>query len=209
MHKLLTTGLIVALYVYVELTSSVSTALLDIKQPHDSVQQLCNCTPPRTVADARNPFCFVPDTVSPEARRFLSSAAAGATPFGAVDFAEQAKAAQQLRTFLANITAPLPRAAEQQYLQTDRTRNSTIGGVPVVVAVPKGINHTAPGNTKTLLYLHGEDDGVRNTFKFVVVSQNRIYASTSRLGQALGMMLNPTTANDSSSWCWTVVHFSC
>lgn len=37
-----------------------------------------NCTPPRTFEDTLRPFCFVPETASPQARQFLSQAAAGA-----------------------------------------------------------------------------------------------------------------------------------
>lgn len=116
-----------------------------------------NCTPPRTIADTRMPFCFVPSTISPAAQQFLATTATGAT-FGAVRFgnttAEQAAAVAQLRSVFPSAFANLSAAAEAQYIGSKR--NTSIGGVPAVIAVPKGVQEGSPANTKVLLYLHGK-----------------------------------------------------
>jgi hypothetical protein len=116
-----------------------------------------DCTPIRTSADTHKPFCFVPSTISPEAQKFLATAAVGATPFGAVSYgnttAEQAAAVAQLRSFFPGAFANLSAAAEAQYISSKR--NTSIGGVPAVIAVPKGVREGSPANTKVLLYLHG------------------------------------------------------
>jgi hypothetical protein len=117
-----------------------------------------NCTPPRTTADASKPFCYVPPTISPEAQQFLATSAAGATPFGTSDFGttpeEQAAVIAKLRTFFPSALANLSVAAEAQYIGSKR--DASIAGVPVVIAVPKGVQESSPANTKVLLYLHGE-----------------------------------------------------
>jgi acetyl esterase/lipase len=103
------------------------------------------------------PFCFVPSTISTEAQQFLATTATGANPFGAVRFgnttADQAAAVAQLRSFFPSAFANLSAAAEAQYISSKR--NTTIGGVPAVIAVPKGVQEGSPPNTKVLLYLHG------------------------------------------------------
>jgi len=117
-----------------------------------------NCTPARTFNDTFKPFCFVPETISPEAKQFLSQAAAGNSPFGQPSFgttpAEQAANVGRQRAFVASLiaTGSAPTATNQ--LQS--VRNATIANVPVVIAVPKGIKKTSPANTKVLMYLHGE-----------------------------------------------------
>jgi acetyl esterase/lipase len=50
---------------------------------------------------------------------------------------------------LANLTV----AAGAQYI--GNKRNANIGGVPVVIAVPKKVQESSPANTKVLFYLHG------------------------------------------------------
>ena len=116
-----------------------------------------NCTPPRTAEDAMKPFCFVPDTISPEARQILATTSSSAV-FGNLDFVteptQQAATVARLRETFAALTRNLSRAAEAQYIE--RTRNDTVGGVQVLVAVPKGVTETVPANTKVLLYIHGE-----------------------------------------------------
>lgn len=61
---------------------------------------------------------------------------------------------QQAREFYRAQQAPFHEKAVKQHLQS--VRNSSIGGVPVVVGVPKGVTETSPANTKVLMYLHGE-----------------------------------------------------
>jgi hypothetical protein len=100
----------------------------------------------------------VPSTISPEAQQYLATSAAGATPFGNVSFgnttAEQAAAVAKLRNFASGALANLSLAAEARYIGSKR--NASIGGVPVVIAVPKGVPERSPAETKVLLYLHGE-----------------------------------------------------
>jgi hypothetical protein len=104
------------------------------------------------------PFCFVPSTISTEAQQFLATTATGANPFGAVTFgnttAEQAAAVAHLRSSFPSAFANLSAAAEAQYIGSKR--NTTIGGVPALIAVPKGVQEGSPANMKVLLYLHGE-----------------------------------------------------
>lgn len=115
-----------------------------------------NCTPPRTAEDTKKPFCFVPETISAQARQFLSQSAAG-NAFGGITFStdprQQALAVAQLRPLFEGIGVNETKAAMAKYIQS--TRNGTIGGVPVMYAVPKGVKATLPANTKVLLYLHG------------------------------------------------------
>lgn len=56
--------------------------------------------------------------------------------------------------FRRDLSKPLHDAAVAQYLQS--VNNSTIGNVPVVIGVPKGVQETGKANTKVLLYMHGE-----------------------------------------------------
>jgi hypothetical protein len=115
-----------------------------------------NCTPPRTREDAKKPFCFVPETISPQARQFLSQAAAAVGPFGVeytTDPLQQAATVKKLRADFVNFSANTTEAAKKKYIQS--IRNGTIGGVPVMYAVPKGVNATPPADTKVLLYVHG------------------------------------------------------
>jgi acetyl esterase/lipase len=99
----------------------------------------------------------VPDTISTEARQFLSTASAGLTAFGSVSFGntpdEQKAAIAKLRGSFADLMTPIAKAAEVMYMQS--TRNGTIGGVPVMYAVPKGVNPTSNADAKVLLYMHG------------------------------------------------------
>jgi hypothetical protein len=117
-----------------------------------------NCTAPRSSEDARKPFCFVPDTISKEAQQYLSTAAAGLSGFGAVSFGntpeEQKTAVGNLRANFANMVTPIAKAAEEMYMQS--TRNGSIGGIPVMYAVPKGVKQTSNADTQVLLYIHGE-----------------------------------------------------
>lgn len=118
-----------------------------------------NCTPPRTFQDTKRPFCFQPDTVSAEAKQFLSNTSAGffgdfGTALASGDLAAAAATLQQARGDYQQLSTPLHEAAVTQYLQS--VSNSTIGGVPVVIGVPKGVNTTDPANTRVLLYMHGE-----------------------------------------------------
>jgi hypothetical protein len=103
-----------------------------------------DCTPPRTIADASKPFCFVPPTISAEAQQFLATSAAGAAPFGTSDFGttpeEQAISIAKLRTFFPSALANLSVAAEAQYIGSKR--NASIAGVPVVIAVPNGVQES-------------------------------------------------------------------
>lgn len=120
--------------------------------------QSANCTPARTLNDTWKPFCFVPDTVSPEAKQFLSQAAAGNSPFGQPSFgttpAEQAALVGRQRAFVASLIATGSAPTATNDLQS--VRNATIANVPVVIAVPKSVNETSPANTKVLMYVHGE-----------------------------------------------------
>jgi len=61
---------------------------------------------------------------------------------------------QQAREFYRQLNVPLQEVAIQRHLQSPK--NDTIANVPVVIAVPQGVNETTPANTKVLLYLHGE-----------------------------------------------------
>jgi hypothetical protein len=121
------------------------------------LEQPSNCTPPRSSADTTNPFCFVPSTISPAAQQFLSTSAAGAA-FGAINFgttpAEQAAAVATLRSVFPSSQANTSRAAEAQYIQS--VRNASFAGVPVLVALPKGVQERPPADTKVVMYLHGE-----------------------------------------------------
>jgi hypothetical protein len=108
------------------------------------------------MSDTKIPFCFHPDTISSEAKAFLASRASGGTPFDSSDTSREGLAAilQQVREFYRAQQAPFHDKAVKQHLQS--VRNSSIGGVPVVIGVPKGVTETLPANTKVLMYLHGE-----------------------------------------------------
>jgi hypothetical protein len=141
-------------------SSSPFESAASLRQLHQA-QQALNCTPPHPANAIKVPFCFQPDTVSTEARQFLAQAAAGATPLGAsassgipADAAAAAAAVQTLRDFYRDLNEPLHAAAVQQHLQD--VRNSTVGNVSVVIGVPKGAEGTDPGNTKVVIYMHGE-----------------------------------------------------
>jgi hypothetical protein len=103
--------------------------------------------------DTKVPFCFQHDTISSEAKAFLASRSSGGTPFDSTVASPEGLAAvlQQAREFYRAQQAPFHEKAVKQHLQSVR-----IGGVPVVVGVPKGVTETSPANTKVLMYLHGE-----------------------------------------------------
>jgi hypothetical protein len=103
----------------------------------------------------------VPSTISSEVQQYLASSAAGLGPFGKVHFGStkesQAAAVAELRCYFPSALTNLSAAAEAQYIGSKR--NERIGGVPVVIAVPKGVQESAPANTKVLLFLHGKFPG--------------------------------------------------
>jgi hypothetical protein len=109
-----------------------------------------NCAPPRPLASAARPFCFQPLTISPEARAFLANTSAAVLPSEDPPAVVQQKA----QNFYRELSEPLHAAAVEAYLQTPV--NSSIGGVPVVIAAAKGVNASSNADTKVLLYLHGE-----------------------------------------------------
>lgn len=154
LHCLVIIALSLLSYVAARPGSSVLSHPLRLLQ-----QQPQNCTPPRSSAATQQPFCFVPDTISSEAKQVLSRTAAGATPFGATpppDATPEQSAGyvQQAREFYRQLNIPLQAVAIQRHLQSPK--NDTIANIPVVIAVPQGVNETTPADTKVLMYLHGK-----------------------------------------------------
>jgi hypothetical protein len=65
------------LAVFFLLTCGIAQAAIDATCPSDRelLATPSNCRPPRTIADASKPFCYVPPTISPEAQQFLATVA--------------------------------------------------------------------------------------------------------------------------------------
>lgn len=59
----------------------------------------------------------------------------------------------QAREWYKQLDLPYHAVAVQQHLQS--ITNSTIGNVPVVIGVPKGVDGKRHGDTKVLMYMHG------------------------------------------------------
>jgi hypothetical protein len=127
-------------------------------QQHD--EAVDNCTAARPSSAVEHPFCFLPDTISNNAKEFLSRSSAGSTPFGSSaavntsDHQQLAALLQKSRDYCRQQNGPMHTAAVQRYLRS--TSNSSIGNVPVVVGVPKGVDDAPNNDTKVLLYLHDE-----------------------------------------------------
>eukprot|EP00882_Tetradesmus_deserticola_P008666 GHRQ01009137.1.p1 GENE.GHRQ01009137.1~~GHRQ01009137.1.p1 ORF type:complete len:502 (+),score=117.22 GHRQ01009137.1:176-1681(+) len=112
-----------------------------------------SCTPARSFSDAMHPFCFVPETASPQARQFLSNAAAtGPGGLGGVRIVNSTDVAK-LRQFYYSSSINGSNAAQRQFLQA--TRNDSVAGVPVVFGMLKGTKNSSTSDTQLLVYLHG------------------------------------------------------
>jgi hypothetical protein len=159
--------------VVLHITCADAEPSLDVRSPdlrvagsrsnRQLLQQLgedANCTSARPASAIEHPFCFTPDTISTNARTFLSTASAGLTPFGSsatVNTSDQQQLGALLRKsrdYCRQQNGPKHAAAVQRYLQS--ASNSSIGNVSVVVGVPKGAADAPNTDTKVLLYIHGE-----------------------------------------------------
>ena len=128
------------------------TAADDANEPPENVLHVdqVSCIPERTARDAERPFCFVPNTVSNEARQFLATKSAGASRLGKLFQSDAGVAA--VRDHVRQMSEGPSKAAVEHHLQS--TRNASIAGVPVAYGIPKSTDEKAQSN-KIIISLHG------------------------------------------------------
>jgi hypothetical protein len=136
-----------------DISESKHTSQAELQQDASS-----DCTHPRTAKDVKLPFCFVPSTISVQAQQFLSQTSTASASWGdltwGTDPVQQAATAAQIRPLILTVFASHSRIAEARHIQS--MHNGSVGDVPVLYAVPKGVKAALRADTKVLLYLHGK-----------------------------------------------------
>ncbi|GBF94351.1 hypothetical protein Rsub_06973 [Raphidocelis subcapitata] len=135
----------------------------------------CACTPAPTPAAAAVPYCFIPDTISPEAQAVLRATAVGA----GLDISTPEKVKATREAFVQGRVQITERVLQTLF---ESAVDGTLGGVPSVLGLPRGYGGgRGQLHGKVLMYLHGGG--------YVLGSARTQWATAGQVAKPLGLQV--------------------